>query len=236
MFNGKMKALTFSYDDGVTQDQRLIDLLNRYGMKGTFNLNSGLLGHAGELLREGVTVAHVKPRPQEIRAIYEGHEVAAHTLTHPQLVDLSDEEIIHQVEKDRLALSELIGYEVVGFAYPGSQPNYNEHIVQLIRENTGIRYARTTISSLDFLPPKKEELLQYHPTVYHHEQWEMLEKLTDEFIHAPADKPRLFYIWGHSYEFDIHHDWERFEAILKKLAWHDDIFDGTNRQVVLDLK
>ena len=109
MFHGKMKAVTFSYDDGVTQDQRLISLLNKYGLKCTFNLNSELLGRPGSLLREEVTVAHVKPRACEVRAIYEGHEVAAHTLTHPMLPDLPDDEVVRQVEQDRLNLSELGG-------------------------------------------------------------------------------------------------------------------------------
>ena len=89
----KFKAVTFSYDDGVTQDQRLIEMFNRYGLKATFNLNSGLLGKPGSLIREGVTVAHVKPEPSEIKGIYEGHEIAAHTLTHPHLPKLSDEEV-----------------------------------------------------------------------------------------------------------------------------------------------
>jgi peptidoglycan/xylan/chitin deacetylase (PgdA/CDA1 family) len=43
-WNGKKKALTFSYDDGVLQDIRLIELFNKYGMKATFNLNSEKLG------------------------------------------------------------------------------------------------------------------------------------------------------------------------------------------------
>ena len=55
-FYGKKKAITFSYDDGVTQDIRLIELFNKYGLKCTFNLNSDLLGKPGELLREGVHV------------------------------------------------------------------------------------------------------------------------------------------------------------------------------------
>lgn len=119
MFQGKMKALTFSYDDGVTQDIRLIELFNKYGMKATFNLNSELLGRDGELLRNGVVVSHNKNKSQEIKYIYSGHEVAAHTLTHPNLkAVLEDQEIIRQVEQDRLNLSEMCGYEVVGMAYP----------------------------------------------------------------------------------------------------------------------
>ena len=42
-----MKYVTFSFDDGVTQDKRLIELLNKYGLKATFNLNSSLFGLKG---------------------------------------------------------------------------------------------------------------------------------------------------------------------------------------------
>lgn len=40
--DGKKKALTLSYDDGVEQDRRLVEILNRYGIKATFNINSGV--------------------------------------------------------------------------------------------------------------------------------------------------------------------------------------------------
>ena len=125
----KNKILTFSYDDGVSQDIRLIELLNKYGMKATFNLNSGFLGGKWTLTREGVVVDHIKPAAEDVGFIYQGHEVAAHTLTHPFLPDMQDEsEIIRQVEQDRLALSELCGYEVVGFAYPGGGINYDSRV------------------------------------------------------------------------------------------------------------
>ena len=231
MWNGAMKALTFSYDDGVTQDQRLIDLFNEYGMKATFNLNSGLLGKPGSLIREDVTVAHVKPRAEEVARIYRGHEIAAHTLTHPNLTSLPDEEIVREVEQDRLALSDIAGSEVVGMAYPGGGENYNGHVADVIRRGTGIRYARTTVSSLSF--ELQADLLTFRPTVYHHREWAQMERLADEFIALSPERPSLMYIWGHAYEFDIHDDWARFEALLKKLAGHSDILYGTNREVLL---
>ena len=92
MFNGLMKAVTFSYDDGITQDQRLIEIFDKYGLKSTFNINSGLLGTHFSLNCDNVTVAHCKPRPDEVKKIYQNHEVAVHTLTHPLLPELSDEE------------------------------------------------------------------------------------------------------------------------------------------------
>ena len=231
MFGGKMKAITFSYDDAVTQDQRLIHLFNKYGLKGTFNLNSDLLGKPGSLVREDVTVAHVKPRAQEIAKIYEGHEVAGHTLTHPLLPQQSDEEIIRQVEQDRLALSDIVGYEVVGFAYPGGGVNFNQHVADVIRENTGVKYARTTVSSGNF--DVQDDLFVFKPSVYHHKEWGAMERLADAFLALKPDKPQIFYIWGHAYEFDIYNDWDRFEAFLQKIAGHDDVFYGTNAQVLL---
>lgn len=46
---GVMKALTLSYDDGVVHDRRLVEICNRYGLRGTFNLNSGTLGNPGRI-------------------------------------------------------------------------------------------------------------------------------------------------------------------------------------------
>jgi len=232
MFQGKMKAVTFSYDDGVTQDQRLIRLFDKYGLKCTFNLNSGLLGKPGSLIREDVTVAHVKPRACEVRAIYEGHEIAAHTLTHPALSSLSDEDVVREVEEDRLALSELAGYEVVGMAYPGGTHVMNEHVADLIRTRTGIRYARTTTSTHSF--DLQSDLIIFNPTVYHHVEWDALFELGERFVSLKPDKPQIYYIWGHAYEFDIHGDWERFEEFCRLISGHGDIFYGTNREVLLD--
>ena len=43
----KEKALTFSYDDGNIKDRDLVELFNKYGVKGTFNLNSSRLFEDG---------------------------------------------------------------------------------------------------------------------------------------------------------------------------------------------
>lgn len=118
MFHGKLKAVTFSYDDGVSQDVRLIALLDKYGLKATFNLNSELFGACCNLTVKGETVTHNILSAEESKKLYTGHEVAVHTLTHPNLTTLPDEEVIRQVKTDRENLSELFGYEVYGMAYP----------------------------------------------------------------------------------------------------------------------
>ena len=230
MFQGKMKALTFSYDDGVTQDARLIEMLNKYGLKGTFNLNSCYLGGKGQLVREGVTVGHNKVAREDVRSIYAGHEIAAHTLKHPFLPSIEDEaEIIRQVEEDRLALSEIAGYEVVGFAYPGGGINHDARVENLVRANTGCRYARTTDATGTFALPT--DPIAWNPTVYHIDTDEMFA-LGEKFLALNPDEPALFYVWGHSYEFDAWDFWARFEDFCRMMSGKEDIFYGTNREVL----
>lgn len=232
MFNGKMKAVTFSYDDGVTQDVRLIELFNKYGLKATFNINSELLGLSGELVREDVRVSHNKNKPEDVKHIYAGHEVAAHTLTHPLLPSIKDDaEVIRQVERDRLNLSELCGYEVVGMAYPCGGQNFDRRVSELIKHNTGIKYARNIISNHSFA--LQDNLHEFYPTVYHHGEWDKMFELADKFISLEATEPSVFYIWGHAYEFDIENTWDRFEELLKIISGKSDIFYGTNKEILL---
>ncbi len=230
-FNGKLKAITFSFDDGITQDIRMIELLNKYNLKATFNINSGLLASGGIIVREGLRIAHYKVYPNQIKEIYEGHEVAAHTLTHPLLTKLSDEEVIKQVEEDRKVLSDMVGYEVVEMAYPGGGKNYDSRVAQVIKNNTNIKYARTTELTKSF--DRQKNLFEFLPNMYFL-QFDDMMKMGEEFVSLNPDKPQIYYIWGHSYEMDYGADyWVRLENFFKLIANRDDIFYGTNKEVLL---
>ncbi len=227
-----MKYLTFSFDDGVTQDIRLIHLLNKYGMKATFNLNSDLLGQRGSLIRDGVRIDHSKNKPEDVKYIYAGHEVAAHTLSHPNLKMIQeDEEVVRQAENDRVQLSELCGYEVVGMAYPCGGECYDERVIRLLRECTGIKYARTTNSTYGF--GVQNNLFAFNPSVYYHEEMDVMFELGERFLKLKSECPQIFYIWGHSYEFDINDSWGRFEEFLQMMANQRDMRYCTNSEALL---
>ena len=231
MFNGKKKAITFSFDDGVTQDVRAIEILNKYGLKATFNLNSSLLGLPNSLDRNGTIVSHTKNRACDVKKIYAGHEIAVHTLTHPNLVDLDDQTVIWQVETDRKILSDLCGEEVVGMAYPCGGKNNDDRVAAVIRENTGVKYCRTITSSYSFA--KQTDLHRFNPTVYYVET-DKLFALAEEFLRSDPAEDSLFYIWGHTYEMDANYiPWERFEEFCKMVSGKKDIFYGTNKEVLL---
>jgi peptidoglycan/xylan/chitin deacetylase (PgdA/CDA1 family) len=227
----KKKAITFSYDDGVTQDIRLIELLNKYGLKFTFNLNSELLSKKGMLIREGKRIAHYKIHTEDVKHIYEGHEVAVHTLTHPNLTQCDDKEIIRQVEADRLNLSELVEYEVVGMAYPCGGVNNDDRVAGIIKENTGVKYSRTITTNNCF--DLQENLYRFNPTAYHLD-FEKMMQLGREFVEFKPKEPKVFYIWGHSYEMDYCADyWVKLEEFFELISNKEDIFYGTNKEVLL---
>ncbi len=230
MFENKLKAITFSYDDCTTQDIRLVELFNKYKVKATFNVNSELLGLKNELLRKGVKVRHDKLVAADIKRIYEGHEVAVHTLTHPHLQKIADDdEIVRQIEEDRKNLENIMGCEICGMAYPGDGKGA-DRVAAIIKNRTKIKYARTTISTHNF--ELQNNLYQFNPTV-HHDEYDNLFRLGEEFLKLKTDTPKLFYIFGHSFEFDIYNDWDKFEDFLKMMSGKDDIFYGTNKDVLL---
>ncbi len=232
MFNGKMKAITFSYDDAVLQDIRFIELLNKYDLKGTFNINSELLGTVNKLTDgEGNVANHTKINKEDVKAIYDGHEVAVHTLTHPNLTTImDDEEVVRQVEQDRLNLSDIVGYEVRGMAYPCGGVNNDDRVAQLIKNNTGVKFSRTITSTHNFDP--QTNLYRFNPTVYHMEFDKMFE-LANEFVELKTDTPKIFYIWGHTYELDFKDTWGKMEELFKIISKRDDIFYGTNSEILL---
>lgn len=227
----KLKAVTFSYDDGITQDIHLIELLNKYNLKCTFNINSELLGKKGMLDHYGQRISHYKIVPEDVKRVYDGHEVAVHTLNHPNLTTLDEAEVIRQVEEDRINLSKLAGYEVIGMAYPCGGVNNDDRVAELIKNNTGVKYSRTITTTDSF--DRQDNLYRFNSNVYHLD-FDRLMEMGEKFISLKPEKEQIFYIWGHSYEMDFDSsNWCKLEEFFKFISNKDDVFYGTNREVLL---
>ena len=95
-----MKFITFSFDDGTVQDRDTVRLLNKYGIRGTFNLNSGLFGNVHSIQRYNKTVDHTELTAEEAKELYKGHEIAVHTRTHPKLQNLGEKERLEMCIRD----------------------------------------------------------------------------------------------------------------------------------------
>ncbi len=230
-WEGKNKAVTFSFDDGVKQDEKTIEILDSYGLKATFNLNSGRFGqdfpfeHNGKIIERSIVFA------KDVKKIYKNHEVALHTVNHINLTTLKRDEIIKEVLTDKNNLEDLCGYKMCGMAYPCGGVNNDDRVAEIIRENTDIKYARGSALTYGF--DLQENLLRFKPSIKIFS--DKLFELADRFLSLKNEEPQLLYVCGHTYEFDMHEDgWETFEKFCKIISGKTDIFYGNNREVLLD--
>lgn len=222
---GKHKALTLSYDDGVTQDRRLVALFNRYGVKGTFNLGLGVLGFQGEALMAGRSTDISKVSPEEVGALYAGHEVAGHGLWHSFLNNVGSPLAMYELIEDKAGLEKLTGGILRSFAYPFG--TFSDETVELLRL-AGYAGARTVKPTHGFSMP--EDFLRWDPTCHHNDP-ELME-LAQRFCTGQGFGPQLFYLWGHAYEFDADDNWGVMEEFLQYVVqFRDDIWFATNGEI-----
>lgn len=219
--DGKSKALTFSYDDGVVQDKRLVRIFDEYSLKGTFNLNSKMIKERDSYERNGIVIRRLSE--DEVQKSYTKHEIATHSYSHPFLTKLHDKNIADEIRLDKLGLETLTDNIIRGHAYPFGA--YDDRVIKILAENF-IDYARTTVSTNSFNLPT--DFMKWHPTC-HHNSHDLFD-ICDKFLSINQDGA-LFYIWGHSYEFDLDDNWDIIEKLCKKLSSDDDIWYAVNIEI-----
>lgn len=228
--NAKRKALTFSYDDGVEQDIRLMEIFNKHGLKGTFNLNGQPLETAEYTWPEGTI--HRRMGYKMALETYGGepgrnHEIAIHSYTHPFLDRIPRALANYEVAKDREVLEKLFDRLIRGCAYP--MGTFSDMTVDVLRDND-IAYARTTVSTGNFSVPT--DWLRMPATCHHNDS--RLFDLAETFVGGNPgawDTPWLFYVWGHAYEFDADNNWDRIESFCEKVGCREDVWYATNMEV-----
>ncbi len=215
--NGLKKALTFSYDDGHPCDERLINILDNYGLHGTFNIN-----YNSFMSRWGKTEESLKERVE----LYKNHEVAVHGLTHPHLDTLSTPAITYEIFKDREGLEKIFGRIVNGMAYPYYRAGgeKTDHAMRAC----GINYGRVTPASYNFKLPS--DWYNWNPTCHHKDP--RLMELAEKFLEAEVQQySLLFYVWGHSFEFDAQNNWEIMERFAPYISGKEDVWYATNGEI-----
>ena len=228
---GKPKAVTFSYDDGVREDIQLVEIINRHGIKCTFNLNNDIMRGENNFTDE------------EIKKYFlsNGHEVAVHGSMHRALGNVSAIDGIRDVLECRLELEKKTGKIIKGMAYPDTGitvfvNNASYENIKSYLKDLGIVYSRTLGGDNNsFQLP--QDWYAWMPTA-HHNNPQIMEYI-DEFVNMDLStktycarrQPRLFYMWGHSYEFRNADNWEHLEEICSKLGGKDDTWYATNMEI-----
>ena len=244
------KYFTISYDDGCIQDENIIELMEKYGIRGTFNLNSGLFGTRYRLyLIPGTDIAlsarekqdrriveSVRMTEEKAREVYarEFVEVASHGTNHVHENELDEAGLEAEVKADIKRLSEMFGYPVRGHIFPNGQ--YSDEVLGAMKDS-GACYGRKAVMM------KKPKDFSFNPsygiidpTCWHLDKF--AEELLAEFIAKPigdADEDMVFYMWGHGYELSFGSErgcFEHIEKLFKMVAEAEDVICVTNAELI----
>ena len=228
--DGKQKAFTMSYDDGNDCDVRLTQMMRRYGIRGTFNLNSGLMPDAPQENPPGKRW-HRMSMAECLETFGDDMEIAIHGASHPWWNLLPAAAAMADILDDRMALEKATGKLVRGAAYPFG--TWNEDVVSVLRQ-AGVQYCRTTKCTGGFRFPAKGQngdFLLWDPTSRNRDP--KMEELGEKFLTGdPREYLWVYYLWGHSYEFVADDSWERMEAFLQRMGGHDEVWYPTNIELI----
>ena len=233
---GKHKVLTLSYDDGKIQDRRLVSIFNKYGIKATFNLNSGL------------TDMDIRIDPEEWKELYAGHEAAVHTYTHPTIARTPKNEMLYEYLEDRKFIESIFGRPIRGLAYPNG--SCDDTCVAMAKA-AGLEYGRLAADKYSLVKAAMQydndssapvligdatgfeipqDYMRWLPTCHHNHDLlgfgkRFLELHKSQYLY-------MMYVWGHSFEFDRNDNWNVIEEFCEMMSGHDDIWYATNIEIV----
>jgi len=156
-----MITIIQAWDDGVVEDVRLVELLRHFGAKAAFNLNPGLYEAGRSFGWMDGDRPIIRLSREEIPEVYEGFEVAAHSMTHPCLTDLDDALLRREIFDAKETLEAWMDRPVTGFCYPFN--DFDDRVVEVVRE-AGYGYARGTGPSETRYPP--DDPLRFHPSCH----------------------------------------------------------------------
>jgi len=240
--------ITTSWDDGHKSDLRLTNLLNQYGLRGTFYIPK---------------ICELRSlTDQEVVEISKTQEIGAHDFNHDHLIQLDLEELKNQISGAREYLENLLGRKIKMFSYPRGE--YNQRVKEIVMEN-GFCGART-VKEFNFEKPddsfemettlhiypfpfRKMDANHYHLTRFLFQplqrkffrilktglpwnsfiSWPNLAK--NMFDHAKK-KDGVFHLWSHSWELDRYDMWDDLEDLFKYIREHENVVVLTNSEVL----
>ena len=227
---GKLKAVTFSFDDGCREDIKLAQLLDSYNCRCTFNVNSGFIKNPGNKF---LNLDEVKKYLADTH-----HEIAVHGDKHRAPGVNTPIDIIRDVLDCRTELENMFGKIIRGMAYPDSGINAFDNgttyeDVKRVLKDCGILYARSLKRNDSFRLPI--DWYNWEPTVApgdtgYLELAEKFAALNEDNCTNSNASPRIFYAWGHGYDIDT---WlgEALHKLCAIIANKEDTWYATNMEI-----
>jgi peptidoglycan/xylan/chitin deacetylase (PgdA/CDA1 family) len=218
-----LKFITTSWDDGSPSDIRLADLLDKYGLQGTFYIP-----------RENTE--HTVMLQKDVIALSERFEIGGHTLSHKSLGNSTESEMEYEVNGSYHWLNELLDQSPISFCLPYG--HYNKKAIEIIYKS-GYKYIRTT----ELLSPAYNADIS-HTTlqVFQHSKLTYFKhlikrgrlknmalwiqsgctddhfRLLDHYLNYITLNGGCLHLWGHSWEIEDFDLWRKLELIFRHIS------------------
>ena len=236
----RLKAVTFSLDDCIVQDTRVMQILDKYGLKGTFNLWTSKFHDKDETTRQTV-----------FNRYNNHHEVASHSYTHPAFYVVNPngeldgtgmlqpymtyEQVIADLETSINDIDGLFGFKPQGLAWPRRVPSLRsdyEDILKYLSEQ-GIKYARSISNTSNYNMPS--DWLKWDSTCYVSPYYSnSFDTHADKFLGFDTNSElALLSAWGHATDFTSEAQWQTFDDACAKFKDRDDVWKATNIDICL---
>jgi peptidoglycan-N-acetylglucosamine deacetylase len=241
--------VTTSWDDGHVLDLRVAELLDRYGLTGTFYI-------ARDFLDERMSES-------QLRELAQRHELGAHTLTHPVLTDIPLTQAREEIHGSKVWLEDVLSHEVTSFCYPRGANNQD---LQAIVAESGYRMARTVdkfafaagdnpfavSTTLQIYPyplrpldniawwrgwrTRLQSVIEALPTIRMYRlnpmalfNWQLL---AESLLQKTEAQNGIWHLWGHSWEIERYELWDALDNILQTVASYDGIQPCINSEII----
>ncbi|MCR4283789.1 MAG: polysaccharide deacetylase family protein [Parcubacteria group bacterium] len=249
----KEVIVTTSWDDGAVEDIKLLNLLNEYGLKGTFYIPESI----DYEIEDGKKV--VRMPDDDVKRIAESQEVGAHSLSHIYFDKLNREDVKAEISGSKGYLEDLLGKEVKMFCYPGGVFTENDayevksagflgaRTVDLFKfEVNDFFQMPTSINCYPFpfrydslraffqpVLKYKEEIFKLKLSIKSFLSWQNLAMAM--FDHAVSNGG-MFHLWGHSWEIEKNNMWQDLEEVFKYISNKEGVKYMTNSETLEFLK
>ena len=230
-----MKIITTSWDDGYPADHRIAELLQKYGVAGTFYIPKR--NDEYEVMKE-----------EAISDLSKHFEIGGHTLNHVRLRSTSNFFFKQEIFGCYKWLEELLEAKPLSFCFPGGV--YNKPAMEYAF-NTGFQLLRTTellsitgLNSNNILPTTLQLYNHDSSTYFKHllKRFKFnaiwlyarsgtradLFRMVDFYMRQIDDHGGCFHLWGHSWEIEKFNLWKDLEEILKIISDNDNFKYRTN--------
>jgi hypothetical protein len=167
-------------------------------------------------------------REEEVNAVYQGHEIASHSYSHPYFDNMVETDVLKELGSDKFFLEKLTGREVAGYATPFYY--YSELMADCVR-HCGFEYGRISEESNDYSVPS--DFYRWRGSKFH---WDTdLEEFVQGFLETEQELA-LCQLVGHSYDLDVMNLWDKMERICHNVGMNPQVWPATHIEIVRYLR